>query len=137
VSAPLALLLAIALVPAVLADDRDPRCADWERHGVPPGVQVDVLCPADGIRLADVPLSDEPLVPYIVGLLVMAVVLTAFGFVSMRYLAKRSRPVRETDLWTCGACRTANRPDRASCFSCQASRGTPASVAASGGAPPA
>ena len=34
-----ALLVALVLAPTVLADDRDPRCGDWERHGVPPGHQ--------------------------------------------------------------------------------------------------
>ena len=128
-----AMLLALALTPAVLADDRDPRCADWEQHGAPPGVDMAVMCPG-GIALGDVPLGDEPLVPYIVGLLVMAVVLGAFGLVAMRLLAKPKPAVRPADLWPCPACGTPNRPSRSSCYACQAPREMQAT---SGATPPA
>jgi hypothetical protein len=129
-----ALLLALVLAPVALADDRDPRCGDWERNGAPPGVNMGVMCPAGGLTIGDVPLGDEPLVPYIVGLLVMATVFGVFGLVAQRLLAKPRQPLRADDLWPCPACGTANPPSRASCHVCQAPRELPAT---SGYTPPA
>ena len=93
-----ALRLALIVAPSVVADDRDPRCPDWEEHGAPPGVDMAVMCPG-GLALGDVPLGDEPLVPYVVGLIVMACVLGVVGLVATRVLAKPARPVRAADLW--------------------------------------
>ena len=115
-----ALLAVLVLAPTVLADDRDPRCGDWERHGVPPGTNMALMCPGGGgVGLGDIQLGDEPLVPYIVGLLVVAVVLGGFGLVAMRLLATPKRPLRPDDLWPCAACGTANLPTRTSCHACQ------------------
>lgn len=117
-----ALLIALVLAPAALADDRDPRCADWEQHGAPPGVDMAVMCPGGGLRFGDVSLADEPLAPYIAGLLVMAVVLGGFGLVATRVLAKPTPTLRAADLWPCPACGTDNLPSRTSCHACQAPR---------------
>jgi len=118
-----ALLAVLVLAPTVLADDRDPRCGDWERHGVPPGTNMALMCPGGGgVGLGDIQLGDEPLVPYIVGLLVVAVVLGGFGLVAMRLLASPKRPLRPDDLWPCAACGTANLPTRRSCHACQSPR---------------
>ncbi|HEY3336476.1 MAG TPA: zinc finger Ran-binding domain-containing protein [Candidatus Limnocylindrales bacterium] len=129
-----ALLLALVLAPAVLADDNDPRCADWKRNGAPPGVDMAVMCPGSGLAIGDLPLGEEPLVPYIVGLLVMAVVLGAVGLLAMRLTARPRRGLRPDDLWSCPACGTTNQPSRASCYACGVSR---ESAAASGATPPA
>ena len=88
----LVVVLALALAPAALADERDPRCDDWALGGAPPGVDIGASCPSPlAAATADVNLGSEPLVPYIVALLVMAAVLTAFGFVAMRVTAKPAR----------------------------------------------
>ena len=127
-------LLALVLAPAALADDRDPRCADWEQHGAPPGTNMAVMCPGGTPSLGDLPLGDEPLVPYIVGLLVIAGVLGAFGLVASRTLATPKQPLTSADLWACPACGTANLPTRSSCHACQAPR---QASPASGATPPA
>jgi hypothetical protein len=120
------LVVLACVAPAALADDRDPRCADWERHGAPPGTNMAVQCPDSGALIDGVALSDEPLVPYIVGLLVTAGVLTAFGLVATRVLARPA--ARETPIawWSCPACGTSNGPDRSSCFACHEPRTTDA-----------
>jgi hypothetical protein len=114
------------LAPAVLADDRDPRCTDWERHGAPPGTNMAVQCPRSDVLIDGVALSDEPLVPYIVGLLVMAGVLTAFGLVASRVLKRPGAPEARMTWWSCTACGTSNGPDRSSCFACYEPRTTDA-----------
>lgn len=129
-----ALLVALVVAPAVRADDRDPRCTDWERHGAPPGVNMALMCPGGGPALGDLPLGDEPLVPYIVGLLVMAVVLGSFGLIALRVLARPKPDLRLADLWTCAPCGTSNLPSRQSCYACQALRETSVT---SGATPPA
>ena len=54
---------------------------------------------------------------------VMAVVLGAFGVIAMRVTSGRKPPRRPAaDWWACPACGVRNRPDRATCFACQASR---------------
>lgn len=116
--------LLLALAPAALAADpvRDPRCADWEAGTPPPGINLDEACPPLGATEVDVDLDREPLVPYIVALIVVALVLMVFGFIAMRVMRPPARRVRPSDFWTCPSCGTANRPDRTSCFSCQATR---------------
>ena len=121
----LALLIAFgAAAPAFAADVRDPRCEDWEAALTPPpGIDMTVLCPPAEGRTEAVDLDDEPLLPYVVGLVVMAIVLGVFGVVAMRMSAPRKpRPRPAADWWACPACGLRNRPDRASCFGCQASR---------------
>jgi hypothetical protein len=131
-------VLALAGAPVALADGNDPRCADWLQHGPPPGVDLGLMCPDRGLMLGEVPLADEPLVPYIIGLLVMAAVLTVVGFIAMRAMAPRRRQPRPADWWPCPACGEANLPDRATCFACQASKGpgTPATSASRADAEP-
>jgi hypothetical protein len=121
----LALLIAFgAAAPAFAADARDPRCEDWEAALTPPpGIDMSVLCPAAAVRTEAVDLDKEPLLPYVVGLVVMAAVLAAFGVVAMRVTSpKKGRARPAADWWACPACGVRNRPDRATCFACQASR---------------
>lgn len=121
----LALLIAFgAAAPAFAADARDPRCEDWEAALTPPpGIDMSVLCPPAAVRTEAVDLDNEPLLPYVVGLVVMAVVLATFGVVAMRVTSpKKARARPAADWWTCPACDVRNRPDRATCFACQASR---------------
>ena len=122
------LALALVLAPAVLADERDPRCAAWEQSGPPAGTDMALLCPGAGPTEADVDLDSEPLVAYIVALLVVAGVLTVFGLVAMRVTAGPRPGGRAAHVawWTCAACGSPNRPDRGACFACHASRADPA-----------
>jgi hypothetical protein len=117
-----ALLLALVLAPAALADDRDPRCASWEQHGAPPGTDMAKMCPGGAPMLGEIGLADEPLVPYIVGLLVVAGVLGVFGLVAMRVLAPPTSNARMGELWPCAACGTDNLASRTSCHACHAPR---------------
>ena len=121
--------LAIALgaaVPALAADARDPRCEAWEAGVPPPGTNMSAMCPAvDGASEA-IDLDKEPLIPYVVGLVVMALVLGTFGVIAMRVMAPKRAPrtASAKDWWACPSCAVRNRPDRAHCFACQASRDT-------------
>ena len=136
-----ALLLFVALsialgaaVPALAlaADSRDPRCDAWEAGAPPPGTNMAAACPPREITSEAVNLENEPLVPYVAGLVVMAIVLGAFGLIAMRVLAPKPerRPSGAQDWWACPSCGVRNRPDRAHCFACEGSRDTVAAVPA-------
>jgi hypothetical protein len=121
--------LAIALgaaVPTLAADARDPRCDAWEAGGPPPGTDMAARCPPEQAASEAIDLDTEPLIPYVVGLVVMAVVLGTFGVVAMRLMAPKPAPrtAPAKDWWACPSCAVRNRPDRAHCFACQASRDT-------------
>ena len=121
--------LAIGLasaVPTLAADPRDPRCDAWEAGAPPPGTNMAAMCPAAGPRSEAIDLDKEPLIPYVVGLVVMALVLGTFGVVAMRVMAPRPqrRASLAEDWWACPSCGERNRPDRAHCFACQGSRDT-------------
>ena len=141
-----ALLLLVALamafgatLPALAADTRDPRCDAWEAGGPPPGTNMAVMCPAEEVTAETVDLGTEPLVPYVVGLIVMALVLGTFGMVTMRVIAPKPtrRPSRAEDWWACPSCGVQNRPDRAHCFACEGSRDAVATPVATEDAHPA
>ena len=121
----LALLIALAAAaPALGADARDPRCEAWEAASAPPpGIDMRTACPPGEVATEAVDLDNEPLLPYVAGLLAMALVLGAFGVLAMRVTAPRTKVRRAAaDWWACPACGVRNRPDRASCFACRASR---------------
>jgi hypothetical protein len=114
-------------VPALAADTRDPRCAAWEAASTPPpGIDLSVVCPPADVTTEVLDLGEEPLLPYVVGLVVMAAVLGVFGIVAMRLTAPRPdrHATRPADWWACPSCGERNRPDRAHCFACEASRDT-------------
>ena len=126
-----ALLLFVALsiaagaaVPTLAADPRDPRCDEWEAGVPPPGTNMAAMCPTGDTTSEAIDLDTEPLIPYVVGLVVMALVLGPFGVMAMRVMAPkpvgRTAPAR--DWWACPSCGERNRPDRAHCFACHASR---------------
>ena len=126
--------LAIALgaaVPALAADSRDPRCDAWEAGAPPPGTNMTAMCPPVDVT-NEVDLDKEPLIPYVVGLVVMALVLGTFGVVAMRVMAPKPkrRASRAEDWWACPSCGVRNRPDRAHCFACEGSRDTVAAAPA-------
>ena len=123
----LALAIALGAVsPALGAEPRDPRCDAWEAGAPPPGTNMSAMCPPAEAPGDAVDLDKEPLVPYVVGLVVMALVLGTFGVVAMRVMAPRPerRASRAEDWWACPSCGVRNRPDRAHCFACQGSRDT-------------
>jgi hypothetical protein len=97
------LLLACApLAPAALADDPTPG---------PDTVNVDP--------------GKEPLMPYIVALLVASGVLVVVGVVAVqvnRASGRRAGAGRGLALWTCPACGTTNAGDRETCYACGAAR---------------
>ena len=126
----LALALALgAAVPALAADARDPRCAEWEATSPPPGTDMAAVCPPQAIRTETVDLDQEPLLPYIVGLLVMAAVLAVFGVIAMRVTApKPSRRLTRREIWwSCPWCGVRNEPSRGQCYACQMTREAAAS----------
>jgi zinc finger protein len=135
--------LALALggaMPAVAADTRDPRCAAWEAASAPPpGIDMATVCPPGEVTTVEVDLDREPLIPYVVGLVVMAAVLGVFGLIAMRVTAPRPdrRATRPEDWWACPSCGERNRPDRAHCFACQASRDVASGPPAAEGPHPA
>ena len=120
----LALLIALgAAAPAFGADTRDPRCDAGEAASTPPpGISMTTVCPRGAVTTEAVDLDNEPLLPYVVGLLVMAGVLAVFGVVAMRAANPKPKRRPAADWWACPACGVRNRPDRATCFACQASR---------------
>ena len=135
-----ALALALgAVAPALGAAPRDPRCDAWEAGAPPPGTNMAAMCPPAGAPGDAVDLDKEPLIPYVVGLVVMALVLGTFGVVAMRLMAPKPqrRVSRSEDWWACPSCGVRNRPDRAHCFACQASRDTVVAAAATEDAHPA
>src|SRR5689334_10595255 len=110
----LALLIALgAAAPAFGADARDPRCADWEAAPTPPpGINLRAVCPPSEVTTEEVDLDNEPLLPYVVGLVVMAVVLGVFGVVAVRMTTPRSGQRRPAaDWWACPSCGVRNRPN--------------------------
>ena len=114
-----------AAVPALAAEPLDPRCAAWEAASEPPpGINMATVCPPAAIASEAMALDKEPLVPYVVGLVVMGVVLGAFGVIAMRVMSPRRERQASTaaDWWACPSCGVRNRPDREHCFACEASR---------------
>jgi hypothetical protein len=122
--------LAIALgaaTPALAGEARDPRCDAWEAGAPPPGTNMSAVCPPEVVAGEAIDLEQEPLIPYVVGLVVMALVLGTFGVIAMRFMAPKPstrRTSRAEDWWACPSCGVRNRPDRAHCFACQTSRDT-------------
>jgi hypothetical protein len=97
-----------------------------------------------GTSPADASLASEPLLPYVVGLLVAAVTLAIVGVVVT--VTRRDRRTGAgargaTAWWTCPACGASNAPGRPDCFACQAPRGAdgtaPAAVSTPEAAPSA
>lgn len=120
--------LVLGPAPAVLADD--PRCADWEQHGAPPGIDLRLACAANEIidtytGNGDEPATDLPLGQYAaaallagVGLAILAVLVTRF---LGRRAARRLASQAPDDWWICPACRSVNAVDVATCYACHAS----------------
>jgi hypothetical protein len=99
----LAIAFALAVAPATRADDPTP-----DAGAVP--------------QTVDIALGSEPLVPYIVALLVTSGVLVVVGLVAMRVdrAPSAAARARRAALWTCAACSTENAGDRVTCFGCGA-----------------
>ena len=97
-------LLVLAPAPAALADDPTTE----------PGFATEA-----------VNLGAEPLVPYIVALLVTSAGLTIVGLVAIQVNRKpteAARRRRRAAWWPCPACATSNAGDRDTCFACGAGR---------------
>jgi len=123
--------LALALAPAVLADD--PRCADWEQHGAPPGIDMKALCTANQIidtytGRTRVDVTDEPLLPYAGAALVTGLALAVVGVLATRFVGakagRRLAPEIPDDWWTCSACQSVNAVGRPVCYACHQARPT-------------
>lgn len=107
-SLPVAVGLALAIAPVARAD-----------QGGPSGV--------------DAGLASEPLLPYVIGLLVAAITLAIVGVVVS--VVNRRRPAqgpggRTNALWTCASCGAGNAPGRSDCYACMAPRSAPAAAGA-------
>ncbi|MCJ7710012.1 MAG: zinc finger Ran-binding domain-containing protein [Chloroflexi bacterium] len=101
---PTGLALTLALAPAAFADEASP---------------------APSFVTADVVLGTDPLLPYVVALLVMSAVLMVVGAIAVVMNRRPSRPAKgrgRPAWWACVACGTTNVDDREACFSCGASR---------------
>ncbi len=101
--------------------------AAWLLVAVAPAVRADN--PADptgqagaGSATAGLDLRSEPLLPYVVGLLVAGVVLAVVGVVVMQTGRRRPKPAAGPGparaLWTCPACGAGNAPGRTVCYAC-------------------
>ncbi len=92
---------------------------------LPPAALADAATPAPSFVTADVVLGTDPLLPYVVALLVMSAVLMVVGAIAIVVNRRPSRPAGERGQpawWACASCGTTNVDDREACFSCGASR---------------
>jgi hypothetical protein len=130
--------LALALAPAVLADDPDPRCTDWEQHGAPEGIDMRLVCTANEVigtytGQSEAEINQDPLMPYAVGALVTGIALAVVGVVAMQVLGRqagmRLAPERPDAWWVCSACGSINAEGRPACYACHASRAATATGA--------
>ncbi len=81
-----------------------------------------------GPSTVEVNLGADPLMPYIVALLVMSGVLAMVGFVAMQVNRKPPAGARrrgQNAWWPCGSCATSNAGDRDTCYACAAPRHQP------------
>ncbi len=132
--------LVLTLAPAALADD--PRCADWEQNGAPAGVDLRLVCTATQVIGAYTGQSttdpnQEPLLPYVVGLLVTGIGLASVGVVATKVVGRKAgrrlAPERPDAWWVCPSCQSVNAEGRPACYACHAPR---ADVPADGDARP-
>ncbi len=74
-------------------------------------------------------VNAEPLLPYVVGLLVTGVALALVGVVATRLLGRtpgrRTSPGRPDAWWVCPACQATNAEGRPACYACHAPRAEP------------
>jgi hypothetical protein len=121
--------LVLAPAPTALADD--PRCADWEQHGAPAGIDLHLVCTANQVigaytGQAGADVNSEPLLPYVVGLLVTGIGLAMVGVVATRVVGrkagKRLAPERPDAWWVCPSCQSVNAEGRPACYACHAPR---------------
>lgn len=135
----LGVVTALAAAPVALADDpaRDPRCADWEQNGAPPGIDMRLVCTANEVigtytgRSAADDLNRDPLAPYVASLIVAGIVFAVAGIVAARFVGgkagRRLAPERPDVWWACPSCKSVNADGRTTCYACHASRSdTPA-----------
>lgn len=130
------LLLSIAQPPVAFADDpaRDPRCADWEQHGAPAGVDLRLVCAANQVigiytGQATTDTDADPLLPYAAAALITGVGLVAVGIVATRFVGRRAgrrlAPESPDAWWVCPSCQSLNADGRPSCYACHATRSLP------------
>lgn len=119
--------LVLALAPAALADD--PRCADWEQHGARAGIDLRLVCTANQVigaytGQADADVNSEPLLPYVVGLLVTGLGLAMVGVVATKVVGRKAgrrlAPERPDAWWVCPSCQSVNAEGRPACYACHA-----------------
>jgi hypothetical protein len=127
-------VVTMATAPVALADDpaRDPRCADWEQNGAPPGIDMRLVCTAGEIietytgRSGASDLNQDPLAPYVAGLIVAGIGFAIAGVVATRFVGgkagRRLAPERPDVWWACPSCKSVNADGRTACYTCHASR---------------
>jgi hypothetical protein len=83
-------------------------------------------------------MASEPLLPYVVALLVAGVTLLVVGVVLIATSGRRGAPPRRRtrEPWTCAACGTPNAPDRGDCYACHARRPDPGEAGGAGDGEP-
>jgi hypothetical protein len=125
--------LVLVAAPAVLADDpaRDPRCADWEQHGAPAGIDMRLVCTANEVvgaytGQAESDINTDPLMPYAVGALVTGIALAVVGVLAVQLLGRKAgrrlAPEQPDAWWVCPDCQSINAEGRPACYACHASR---------------
>lgn len=135
----LGIVIALAAAPVAIADDpgRDPRCADWEQNGGPPGIDMRLVCTAGEVigaytgRTGQDDLNRDPLAPYVASLIVAGIVFAIAGVVAARFVGSRAgrrlAPERPDVWWACPSCKSVNAVGRTTCYACHVSRSdTPA-----------
>lgn len=130
------LLVALLPVPGVLADgpSPDPRCADWEQHGAPAGIDMRLVCTAGVVvdaytgraEAGDDVFGADRLMPYTVAALITGIGLMIVGVVAARVIGRqagrRMAPDSPVLWWVCPACQSVNAESRAACYACHAER---------------
>ena len=92
---------------------------------IPPAARADGATPAPSVVTTDVVIGGEPLLPYVVALLVMSAVFMVVGIVAVLVNRRPSRPARgrgQPAWWTCATCGTHNVDDRDTCYACGSGR---------------
>jgi hypothetical protein len=128
-AAALCLAVALAVTGGVAAADpaRDPRCAEWEQHGAPPGIDMRLVCAATevidtytGQTAGDV--TREPAAAWAAAALVTGLGLAIVAVLATRFIGgragRRLAPESPDAWWVCPSCQSLNAVGRPACYAC-------------------